>query len=131
MLQNERSEEQQQPHNTTYNSLNVYGDFNYCPNGPQKDAARDFSARKDRDNTDSLGNHIFDTKIFDSDDKLNALLGEIARSIDLGEYNVIYGSMSMAELILQPRTNGIISLRPYRRQAYVVNLWATKSLWRR
>ena len=91
MLQNERSEEQQQPHNTTYNSLNVYGDFNYCPNGPQKDAARDFSARKDRDNTDSLRNCIFDTRLFDSDDKLNALLGEIARSIDLGEYNAIYG----------------------------------------
>ena len=41
--------------------------------------------------TDSLRNCIFDTRLFDSDDKLNALLGEIARSIDLGEYNAIYG----------------------------------------
>ena len=36
--------------------------------------------------TDSLRNCIFDTRLFDSDDKLNALLGEIARSIDLGEF---------------------------------------------
>ena len=41
--------------------------------------------------TDSLRNNIFDTRLFDSDDKLRALLGEIARSIDLGEYNAIYG----------------------------------------
>lgn len=41
---------------------------------------------------DSLRNYIFDTRLFDSDDKLRALLGEIARSIDLGEYNADYGS---------------------------------------
>lgn len=84
-------EVQEQPHKTIYNNLNMYGEINYCPNGPQKDAARDSSARKDRDNIDSLRNYIFDTRLFDSDDKLNALLGEIARSIDLGEYNAIYG----------------------------------------
>lgn len=39
-----------------------------------------------------LRNHIFDTKLFDSDEKLKALLAEIARSIDLGEYNAIYGT---------------------------------------
>lgn len=84
-------EVQEQPHKTIYNNLNMYGEINYCPNGPQKDAARDSSARKDRDNIDSLRNYIFDTRLFDSDDKLRALLAEIARSIDLGEYNAIYG----------------------------------------
>lgn len=41
---------------------------------------------------DCLRNYIFDTKLFDSDDKLKYLLAEIARSIDLDEYNAIYGT---------------------------------------
>lgn len=91
MRQNERSKEQQQPHNTTYNNLNVYGDFNYYPNGTQQNTTGDFTAENDAGDCDSLRNHIFDTRLFDSDEKLQALLGEIARSIDLGEYNAIYG----------------------------------------
>ena len=91
MQQNERSKEQQQPHNTTYNNLNVYGDFNYCPNGTQQNDKSDFTAHNDGDEADSPRNQIFDSNLFDSDEKLQALLGEIARSIDLGEYNAIYG----------------------------------------
>ena len=41
---------------------------------------------------DLLRNYIFDIKLFDTDEKLRTLLNEIARSIDLGEYNAIYGS---------------------------------------
>lgn len=92
MQQNEHSKEQQQPQNTTYNNLNVYGDFNYYPYGTQQNTKSDFSVKNGRDDCDSLRNYIFDTRLFDSDDKLNALLGEIAKSIDLGEYNAIYGS---------------------------------------
>ncbi len=92
MLQNERSQKQQQPHNTTYNNLNVYGDFNYYPNGAQQNAKSDCTTKSDKDTTDSLRNKIFDTKLFDSDEKLQNLLDEIARSIDLGEYNAIYGT---------------------------------------
>lgn len=40
---------------------------------------------------DSLCNYIFDTNLFDSDEKLQNLLSEIARSIDLGERNAQYG----------------------------------------
>ena len=92
MQQNERSKEQQRPHNTTYNNLNVYGDFNYYPNGTQQNTKSDFTDKNNEVDPDSLRNYIFDTRLFDSDEKLQALLGEIARSIDLGEYNAIYGN---------------------------------------
>lgn len=80
---------------------------------------------------DSLRNYIFDTRLFDSDDKLKTLLGEIARSIDLGEYNAIYGPNEHGRINPSVKTNGIISLRPCWKLACAVNLWATKSLWSR
>ena len=92
MLQNECSNEQQRSHNNTYNNLNVYGDFNYYSNGAQQNAKSGFAARNDGDEPEALRNHIFDIKLFDSNEKLQTLLGEIACSIDLGEYNAIYGT---------------------------------------
>ena len=35
--------------------------------------------------TDSLRNCMLDSRLFESDGKLNALLGEVARRIDFGE----------------------------------------------
>ncbi len=65
------------------------------------------------------------------DDKLRALLAEIARSIDLGEYNAIYGPNEHGRINPSAKNEWYYILRPCWKLACADNLWATKSLWSR